>query len=77
MIFRSVSSVLDDNETNSLKLYSFSWLAKLCQTDRSRGKGISFYVGQLIGWVQASKHNSINIPWQKEEGVTQLDGFSW
>lgn len=76
-VLASLSSILGDNETNSLRLCSFSWLSKFCQMDPSRGKRISLNVGQITGWVEANKVNTVDIRCRKEEGVSQLDGFSW
>lgn len=72
-----LSSVLADNETDSLQLCSFSWFSKFCEMDPSREKRISLSVDQLTGWVEANKVNTVDIPCQKEEGVSQLDVFSW
>lgn len=50
--FESLPFVLGDNETDYLQLCLFSWLAEVCQSDHSRGKGISLCVRQRMGGSQ-------------------------
>lgn len=66
--------MLADNETGSLQFFFFSWL-KFVRLIVPEVKGFLCVWGK--GWVGANKLSGINVPCQKEEGVSQLDGFSW